>query len=159
MLNYYKYYNKLEGGVWWQERLAKEFSAPHLVAVNLSHFLATLKSTPQQNGSLLKFKQAPLLALSLNFPHFYLSQDSPGIFSPHLKFSVFQTANRCQVGFPEHSPPFKAGTWKPGFATSTRRIQSYPSTIVHATQGPPCRGTIVVSRAFKDSQARCSHTV
>ena len=41
----------MEGGVWWQERLAKEFSAPHLVAMDLSH-LTTLKNTTQQNGSL-----------------------------------------------------------------------------------------------------------
>ena len=101
-------------------------------------------TTREVPGSPLEF--IPSLAPSLNFPHFYLLQDSPGILFFHLEFSIFHAVNQCQVGFLEHYPPIKASTWKPGFVSSTRRIQSLCfSTVAHATQGPPCRGAIDVS--------------
>ena len=76
-----------------------------------------------------RLESIPLLALSQFSPLLSLA-GFPGNCLFPFKMFCFSRLDQCQVSFLEHYPAIKASTWKPGFATSTRRIQSLCFSIV-----------------------------
>lgn len=93
-MSFYKHSDRLEGGVWGQERLAP---APELVPEALGHFL---RATERPSWGP---QPAPLVlsdCLSFTLTRFF----SPGSFSLHVRFSIFRVRHRSQGGFPEPPP-------------------------------------------------------